>query len=396
MPTTYLQLPESTFGGPTTNSTLTVASLTVDGPNVRLTGQIGYTGKSYPIDLEGVFYKSRIGHESDKVATTRDLTGNFSVLHMAVRRNPSKDLLITNSSLKGPVFFLYLVREGTRELTVIEVPIQELAEEKLQQILKGSRETGHFAADYWAQKLFTPISKGEEPRVQFVEDTDPRVHAETYQQTPSCSLTYKISFQAYTNGPSGIGIGSGDFNHQLKVTRKWTESNCPIYVTESSPFVLGTYSDPIKVLLRAAGDGSNYGDVFLKGRYSGTFTTKATFPASVTLRLGVTIYKTFGINGGLTLCCTQSESTGIDVIYPQGSDWTKRVEHTYTDRYLPNAGQDFTAVVQVAWGEGTYGSRETRAEWTVPVYADWDDLSSTLYYRQTYYPTTQVYYYSGN
>jgi hypothetical protein len=393
---TYLVAPRTQLGGPTTSARIQVDKLLLENATLDMQGKVSYDDQSHPIHLSGTFYQSRIGHPSDKVAAASDLTGTFQVVHLAIRHNPASDFLLVNQTARGPVLFLYLLRNETREVTLFEIPARELAQQGVSELLNAAQESGHFASDFWAHKLFEPVEAGEDPRVQFVEDTDPRTYSETYQQTPSCSLTYKISFQAYMSGPSGIGIGDGEFNHELKITRKWTESNCPVYVEEDSPFVIGTYDDPVTVLLRASGDGTNYGDVYLKGRYGGTHTTKASFPASVSVRVGVTAFKFFSLSGNLTLCCPQNQTKGIDIFYPQGSEWAKRAEHTYDDRYLPSVNNNFTAVAQVAWGVGSYGLRETRAEWYAPVYADWDDLSPTLYYRATYYPTTSVYYYSGN
>lgn len=391
----YLNMPQNEFGGPTSTAKLRIQSFDIRDAQFELEGEVGYSGGSYPIHLKGAFYQSELGSPGDKVASATDLTDQFTVLHMALRRNQPSETLLVNPVVQGPVFSIYLLRNGTREAIFVEATPEQIANNDLLKVLNGAHTKGHFASDHWAQKLFGATEAGELPKILFVEDYDIRTYSETYQQTPSCSLTYNIQFEARSNGPSDIAKSAADFNHHIKVLRKWTDSNCPLYVEEDSPFVLGTYADPVNVLLRASGDGSTYGDVFLKGHWDGTFNKKVT-AVSVYVNLGVA-YKIVSINAAVTLGPNQGINQSTTMLYPQGdpANWTKRVKVTYKDRYLPNKDQFFLAVTQVAWGVGSYGQKSTDANWTVPIYADWDDLSTTLYYRTTSYPWTLLYYYSG-
>ena len=70
-----------------------------------------------------------------------------------------------------------------------------------------------------------------------------------------CWVDHTIQFQASIGGPGAIGRGGNDFNHQLKVLRKWTESNCESLIREDSQFVLGAYNDPVRVKVKTYGNG---------------------------------------------------------------------------------------------------------------------------------------------
>ena len=76
-------------------------------------------------------------------------------------------------------------------------------------------------------------------------------------------------------------------------------------------------------------------------------------------------------------------------------EWTKLADYTFKDRYLPHEGMYFQAIVQNAWGTGPRSQRYIMARWTVPIYADYDDFSTTLYYKTTRILQTAFYYYSG-
>jgi hypothetical protein len=397
---TYLDVPAKQFGGLTTTSTLRLDQVDVKDSTLEMLGELRYGNAAYPIHLTGTFYQSQLGQPSDKVATVRDLNDQFKVLHMAVRRNPAPEALLVNKSVTGPVLFLYLQRNGTREVTLVEAPITGLAHQNsLLQLLGATREKGHFGGDFWAAKLFQATdsqSSTSDVGILAVQDTDIREYYETYWPTPSCWQTYKIRFHAFVNGATDIARGSSDYNHELKILRKWTESNCAYYVTENSPYVLGTYDDLVKVRVKTWGNDSTDGDVLLKGWFDGNFQTKITLSSSVYLNFGLS-YKWASINISGNLCCFQTAQEATTVVYSQANPdkWTKIVENNFDDRYLRDVNQNFIVVTQLAWGAGAWGSKPLDTLWTVPIYADYDDFSSTLYYQTTSYPDTTVWYTSG-
>lgn len=399
---TYLNVPDTMWGGPTVRSTVSISRLTVDHNRFTVAGTVSYGGTSYPFELSGEFYASRLGKPVDKVATAQDLSGNFSVLHLALRYNPDPAARLVNTTARGPMLFLYLQRTGTREVTLLETELTgKSRSSELANLLKVHLNRGQFGSDYWQPKLFKPFS-GPTSSVGMaaVQDNDIQSYSEgRYMTGPpnsGCWLEYWIRFQAYANGPSDIYRGASDFNHKLEVLRKWTASNCAFYVSEDSPYVLGKYADPVKVKIKAYGDGSTKGDVLLKGWYNGYFKPKSVLDSNVSISLGLG-YMVASVSWSLTLCCTQPVKPDEVYVFSQQdpNQWTKLAQYSYTDRYLPDVGMYFQAIVQNAYGTGARSQRYIQAQWTVPIYADYDDLSTTLYYKTTRYPSTILYYYGG-
>jgi len=58
---TYLEVPETHWGGPTVESKLAIHSVRTEGTRVKLRGQVNYAGQQYPVAIEGQFYASRFG-----------------------------------------------------------------------------------------------------------------------------------------------------------------------------------------------------------------------------------------------------------------------------------------------------------------------------------------------
>lgn len=398
---TYLEVPETHWGGPTVESRLTIHSVRTEGTRVELSGQVNYAGELYPVEIDGQFYASGLGSGGDKVASATDRTGNFQVIHFALRRNPPSEARLY-STASGPILYLYLQREGTREVTVVEASVNDLRESRsLVRLLQGNAERGHFGTDYWQPKLFRPYAPaGMEDAIGIQAEQDNDV--ETYSEgrysvgTNGCWVEYWIKFQAYANGPSDIGQGSADFNHKLEILDKWTASNCAFYESGDSPYVLGKYADPVRVKIKAYGNGSDKGDVLLKGRYNGHFVTKTSFASQVQIGLGLS-FKVASISWSHPLCCWTDVDKEEEYVFSQSDpdEWTKLADYAYSDRYLPDEGMYFQAIVQNAWGTGSRSERYLSARWTVPIYADYDDLSTTLYYKTTRTPQTTLYYYSG-
>jgi hypothetical protein len=73
---TYLSLPEKSFDGPTEQSKLTVRNFVVNNSNFNLIGQVTYSGKTYPINLEGTLHEDLMYKEGVS-GTLKDKTGVF-------------------------------------------------------------------------------------------------------------------------------------------------------------------------------------------------------------------------------------------------------------------------------------------------------------------------------
>lgn len=390
---TYLDVPARELGGPTTPSSLQVDSLSVQNSELDLRGQVAYNGTQYPLHLTGTFFKSVLGSASDRVVEATDISKNFTVLQVAVRKNPPVEALLVNKEVKGPILFIYLQRQGTREVTFVESPISgQGGQQGLTEVMQAARPEGTFSADYWAHKLFpTQEVSSDTPdiSIQAVQGSDPRTYSQYYELGNGCWVKYYINFQGFANGPSDIARGAGDYNYVVEILRKWTDSNCAFYRTERSPYQLGEYGRPINVKIKTYGNNSNSGDVLLKGRYNGTFETKS-FPGQPSIRLGLS-YKVASIGYTIPLCCTKGVNPNEEYVFSNSdpSNWTKLANYDYNDRRLRLAGHRFQAIVQLAWGTGARGNKPIEGQWAVPVY---DDMGSCIY---TSYPTVRLSYISG-
>ena|GEM_PF-5990572 len=397
---TYLEVPETHWGGPTVESQLAVHSVRTEGTRVKLSGQVNYAGEQYPVQIEGQFYASRLGSGGDKVASASDRTGNFRVIHFALRHNPPSEARLY-SAAPGPILYLYLQREGTREVTVVEASVNDLRKSSsLMQLLQGNAEDGDFGIDYWQPKLFRPDKSAateDAISIQAGQDTVVAEYTEGvyWVGDHDCWVQPWIRFQASASGPSDIGRSSAHFAHRLEVLDKWTDSNCAFFQIDDSPYVLGKYADPVSVKIMAYSNGSDEGDVLLKGRYNGYSQQKTLLADRVSTSLGLG-FEAAAINWSHPLCCWTDVGQGEDYIFGTDSgEWAKLAEYTFTDRYLPAEGMYFQVTVQNAWGTGPRSERHLTARWTVPIYADYDDLLPTLYYLTTKTLTTTVHYYGG-
>jgi hypothetical protein len=419
---TYLNLPETAWGGPTTPASLEVTDLDATDGEVQLMGTVQYDGMTYPVHISGTFHASELA-AADRVATAKDLNGNFTVIQMAMRRNPPREIFVAEDPPQGPVFFLYLQRTDTREVTVIEAPVKELAAGNLHELLAAVKAKGHLTADYWPQKLFAPTSMGErtedeasiqvvgqttgqsltamsefdddEISMQAVGNTEYQMHWETYQVIPGCDITYWILIQALSNGPSDIGRSAADFNHKLTIVGKWTTSNCAFYASQTSPFIVGSPDGPVKVMAKVWGDSISAGDVFLSGKWDGSFTEQIWNQASVSFSVGLSVYFA-AITAEIPLSATISESKSTTYVYPaeKPARWTKRVRHFYSGRYLVNVNDNFTFLTQVAWAVGPRGTKELRTKWVIPVYSE-TGVGGAHRLRATYRKSTRMFYISG-
>ena len=208
-----------------------------------------------------------------------------------------------------------------------------------------------------------------------------------------CWVDHTIQFQTSIGGPGAIGRGGSDFNHQLKVLRKWTESNCESLIREDSQFVLGAYDDPVRVKIKTYGNGLSDGDVMLKGRYGGDFQKKRSADP-VMLRLGLGL-EGADLDWDDPLCCEIDMHKSSGMIFNQGKPdtWAKMVEFGFDDRALWYPEESFHVIVQTAYGSGKADSKPMEAQWTIPIYRV--GAFNRVSYVTTLYPIVTAYYESG-
>lgn len=158
-----------------------------------------------------------------------------------------------------------------------------------------------------------------------------------------------IKIRAQASGTTDIGQNGAEFNHKLQVIDKWTDSNCEAARSDTSPYVLGKYADPVSVKIATYGNDDDKGDVLLKGRYNGNFTKKKFVYEQVSVSVGLDL-KIASIDWSHPLCCSSNIIEDTEYIFDQTppNEWTKIAEYSYKDRYLPNEGMYFQAIVQNA------------------------------------------------
>ena len=206
-----------------------------------------------------------------------------------------------------------------------------------------------------------------------------------------CWVDHTIQFQAFINGPREISRRSGDFRHELKILRKWTESNCESLIREDSQFVLGAYNDPVRVKIKTYGNGLSDGDVMLKGRYGGDFQKKWSADP-VILRFGFE-HTGADLDWSYQLCCDVSVNKERIFSQTEPDTWAKMVEFGFDDRALWYPEENFHVTVDTAYGSGGRDSKPMEAQWTIPVYRV--GAFNRVSYVTTLYPIVTAYYESG-
>lgn len=158
---------------------------------------------------------------------------------------------------------------------------------------------------------------------------------ESYSQGTSCTVTYRIegrvntAFNGYTGGNS------------VTITRKNTTSNCQLYVKEDSPFGIGTYTYPVRLV-----NLSNGYDTFMdltmdhtnaQKKYSGS--------VSIGFGIGVSAYGTslgaaysYDLEQAATLDSSFTKST---TGYGSSTEFPTKIEGRYKELFLPVVNSQF-------------------------------------------------------
>jgi hypothetical protein len=414
---TYLSLPEKSFDGPTEQSKLTVRNFVVNNSNFNLIGQVTYSGKTYPINLEGTLHEDLMYKEGVS-GTLKDKTGTFQVAYFSVSKLEEEsekmgfnviDPLVNNKYLQ-----LYLLREGTREFSQFEANIDSLNQNK--QVITTLFESqfekkGEKGEVYiWSQKIFKPqngefelfydpnrknndkndwVKVEKKPEGDFstlgagLGDNGFHEHydsndggynffsSETYAVNSSCNLTYQIGGQYYTDADAKITKGNfGKANYSLGIINKWTDSNCAFYVSDTSPFGIGTKDDPVDLVSRTDGY-DEYG--FLD--YGGVYTKLGSWDYNVSIGVGVSKY---GVQLGLTYTYTFTKdgviSPPVDLKYMAESNGYSDPVHKFglvrKELILTKELDHFAATADLKGM--TTGTKTLDTKWNLVISAKYD------------------------
>jgi hypothetical protein len=363
---TYLNLPEKSFDGPTEQSNITINNFVVNESNVSLIGQVTYGGKTYPINLEGPLHQDLLYRKAVS-GSIKDLTRTFKVVYFAASELQDEQEKMgfntINPEVGNKYLQIYLLREGSRELSQFEVNIENLNQENkevIETLLAGYSQfdkKGENGEVYiWSQKVFKP-QKGKfelffDPNRKNEDDSDwvkvenrstgdfstmgaglgdngfhehydstdggyNFFYSETYAVNSSCDLTYQMEAQYYTDADAQIIKGNfGTANYSIGIKNKWTDSNCALYVSDTSPFGIGTDSDPVHMVSRTDGY-DEYG--FLD--YGGYYTKLGSGEFNVAIGVGVSAYGTqLGLNYTYTFTKEGVISPPVDLKYMAESE----------------------------------------------------------------------------
>ncbi len=165
---TLLDVPPNSFDVPTTSAALYIDTLYLYEYHFMLWGRVVYGNRVRRLQLSATFYDSMLNtNEPDKSATAVDATGNFRVIHVAVRSNSPDYMFLTGDELpvrgSESALMIYLQRPDgpilwqveDREITFFEIPtkgtpLEEFTEPLLQ---RTDLPPSPGFNDWWASTL---------------------------------------------------------------------------------------------------------------------------------------------------------------------------------------------------------------------------------------------------
>ncbi len=411
---TYLNMPEKTFGGKTTECKLTITNLNINNNKLNLSCILSYSNGNYYLNIEGTLYKSRIGKDNF-VALAKDTTNTFNVLHLSILFNPNFHFLITkrmknelskpNASFNhSPIITVYLQRKGTREISFVEGQLN-LIDRNLKNIKNtfSIHNRGIISLDYFAFELFLPIKRD----TKLVKSNSYTRLSGTYNATDGPYETTYVFASPYGDGYTMYGIyykarcfsynGSdlGFFSYRLwnlyeftkTYDKNWNETSC----SDSSPFSLGSYSNPVSVTIGTneafSGAQFNYGDQGqFEHRYSPDIELSVGYgPLTASLSMTANRYKG---NVGDT---SQAFQTFED---PNNPNFTKTTKHIFYNTCLAyggnsiqdSIGDHYVVAVHNYILPNVHPDLKLKANWNVPIcmYAGFGQFS---YYETVYLET---------
>ncbi len=405
---TYLNMPEKTFGGKTTQCKLTITNFNLNKNKFSLSGIVSYSNRNYPLNIEGTLYKSRIG-KNNFVALTKDTTNTFDVLHFSILFNPDIHFLVTKKmrdfvskeTTSGialqkslPLITIYLKRKNTREVSFVEGKLldNDIFGSNFERDIFMLNDTvksksKYSGEDYYTCLFLKPITYGLHTLDKTTSngyigsDTYNYEYSETYvANQEGDAYTYYIDFQAtQKSGDSEMLIRTDHwFLADLKVLSVGTRSNNPIYASNYSPFLLGGPNDPVIIKVRAYADGTSNSDRLIYAEYSGNFNRFQSWYSGLNLSIGISV-------GVASISWTPPLHTiarnarpDYEIYLDNNPDKnpSRLAVYEYNKLYLKYTGDDFISKVVDRPDLGSGQSyRYFEILWSVPIYAKYSALT---------------------
>ncbi len=398
---TYLNMPEKTFGGKTTECKLTITNLNLNNNKLNLSGILSYSSRNYYLNIEGTLYKSRIGKDNF-VALAKDTTNTFNVLHLSILFNPNPHFLITkrmknelskpNASFNhSPIITVYLQRKGTREISFAEGNIG--TEEKLSHIvdnIESSKITASlYCGDdlYYTSGVFLPILS----RVKTLETSYGGgqylsfEYSETYvANNYGDTYTYFIDYNITENGASSIRMNNyggnyGEFTFDVKIQNKGTRSTNPIYSSTYSPFLIGGPNDPVIIKAKAYANNIADADRLIYAKYKGHFFKYQHWYSGLSISVGLSV-------GAASISWNPSQLFSKGRYIPPNTEIyldnnnnglpARLSVHSYEKLYLKEVNDDFvTHIIDQPDKFKNVIDRHIDGKWIIPIYAKYSVLT---------------------
>lgn len=193
------------------NASLNLDNVSFANNILRLKGIVTYNNSSHSFDIQSSLHKS-ITSPSTIVGDSIDVSSNFEVPNFSITTNVDPNKLLISPSLKNTdVIQIYLLREGTRELSMFEIPTSSIPEisANLENIFNTSEVIQDPTKDQWWVTLFKPVvqttSDSSNPIIEKLLVTPLSLHNDsdtqtyTYYNGPGNVYKYEIKLQAYSN-----------------------------------------------------------------------------------------------------------------------------------------------------------------------------------------------------
>ncbi|UFJ38883.1 hypothetical protein LOK74_12385 [Brevibacillus humidisoli] len=261
-------------------SKISFSEMSVSKSDVQLTGEIAYSNdERVPFSLSGTLGKAE---KTDDliIGDLVDNSGNFEVIHFGLDRSPDKSIVIDQKKRGNkPILKLYLLKQGTRDLTVLEVDVpKSIKYKELFDNVKSFKQA-EYSDQFWYHKIFKPTEAKElganEARLVSEEDdvviaslqndSETRYYQYSYNIS-GCSIYEDFYVKHYLEGPKEITT-SDEFTSKMYVTHEETWSlDCDsmnsdetgMHIGYYDPTIIQAYTEPGDVLRYIQWDGTYY------------------------------------------------------------------------------------------------------------------------------------------
>ena len=191
------------------DTTFNLNSISVSNNELLMDGTVTYNNNSYPIRINSDLFKST-NSDNTIVGDAVDQTSNFDVAYLSIVKNVDKDKLLVNQSLANSnALQIYLLRKGTRELSMFEIPIDNysLIQKAIDncntsQLLKIDKKS----KEHWWINIFEPIVSTTSSNSNSISvdslgsgKNDTEENTYTYYDGPANCYKYKIKLQAFAD-----------------------------------------------------------------------------------------------------------------------------------------------------------------------------------------------------